>query len=89
MEGIPALPELLEPDDFMAKIDTKGAYKVVPIAEDSRQYLTFHNGGIVYRYRALPCGVSIAPRIFSKLMRYAVEPLRVKGIRLIYYLDDI
>jgi hypothetical protein len=89
MEGIPALRELLEPDDFMAKIDLKDAYTVVPIAEDSRQYLTFQNRGIVYRYRALPFGVSIAPRIFSKLMRYAVEPLRVKGIRLVYYLDDI
>jgi hypothetical protein len=89
MEGIPALRELLEPGNFMAKIDLKDAYTVVPIAEDSRQYLTFQNRDIIYRYRALPFGVSIAPYIFSKLMRYAVESLRAKGIRLVYYLDDI
>jgi hypothetical protein len=33
--------------------------------------------------------MSIAPRVFSKLMRYAVEPLRAKVIHLVYYLDDI
>jgi hypothetical protein len=74
----------------MAKIDLKDAYTVVPIAEDSRQYLTFQNRGMVYRYRALPpFGVSISSRISSKLMKYAVESLRAKGIRLVYYLDDI
>lgn len=46
---------------------------MVSIAEESRQYLTFQNRGIVHRYRALPFGVSVAPRIFSKLMTYAVE----------------
>jgi hypothetical protein len=60
MEGIAALRELLEPDDFMAKIDLKDAYTVVPIADDSRQYLTFQNRGIVYRYRGLPFGGSLS-----------------------------
>lgn len=31
----------------------------------------------------------MAPRVFSKLMRYAVEPLRKQDVRLVYYLDDI
>jgi hypothetical protein len=31
MEGVPALRELLEKDDYMCKLDLKDAYTVVPI----------------------------------------------------------
>lgn len=88
MEGIPALREIIEPDDFICKIDLKDAYVVVPINEESKDFLTFENQGTVYRYRSLAFGLSVSPRIFSKIMRYALEPLRREGIRLIYYLDD-
>lgn len=89
MECAPALRDILEKDDFLCKIDLKDAYVVVPIHPESQKYLTFENGGIVYQYTSLAFGLSVAPRIFSKLMRYAIESLREKGIRLIYYLDDI
>ncbi|KAG1137376.1 hypothetical protein G6F38_011359 [Rhizopus arrhizus] len=89
MEGVPALRELIEQGDFMCKIDLKDAYTVVPIHPESRKYLTFKNEGVVYQYRSLAFGLNVAPRLFSKLMRYAVEPLRQEGIRLVYYLDDI
>ena len=42
-----------------------------------------------HKYRSLAFGLSVAPRVFSKLMRFALEPLRAQGIRLVYYLDDI
>jgi hypothetical protein len=89
MERIPALRDLIEKDDFICKIDLKDAYVVVPIHEDSKDYLSFENRGTVYRYQLLAFGLSISPRIFSKLMRYAIEPLRKEGIRLTYYLDNI
>ncbi|KAG0753936.1 hypothetical protein G6F24_012711 [Rhizopus arrhizus] len=89
MEGVPALREIIEKDDFLCKIDLKDAYTVVPIHQDSRRFLTFKNEGIVYQYRSLAFGLNVAPRLFSKLMRYAIEPLRQEGIRLVYYLDDI
>lgn len=89
MEGLPALRDLIEPKDFMCKIDLKDAYVVVPIHPSSRPYLSFMNQGIVYQYRSLAFGLSVAPRVFSKLMRFAMEPLRKQGIRLVYYLDDI
>ncbi|KAG1302908.1 hypothetical protein G6F64_010529 [Rhizopus arrhizus] len=89
MECAPALRDILEKDDFLCKIDLKDAYVVVPIHPESQKYLAFENGGILYQYTSLAFGLSVAPRIFSKLMRYAIESLREKGIRLIYYLDDI
>lgn len=37
----------------------------------------------------LPFDMSVAPRVFSKLKRFVMEPLRIQGIRTVYYLDDI
>ncbi|KAG1136170.1 hypothetical protein G6F37_012347 [Rhizopus arrhizus] len=39
MEGVPALRDLIEPKDFMCKIDLKTSYVVVPIHPSSRPYL--------------------------------------------------
>ncbi|SAL96899.1 hypothetical protein [Absidia glauca] len=89
MEGVPALRELIQPNDFMAKIDLKDAYTVVPIHPASRRYLAFAHAGTIYQYKTLPFGLSVAPRIFMKIMRHAIEVLRKEGIRIVYYLDDI
>ena len=89
MEGVPALRELIEKDDYICKIDLTDAYVVVPIHEDSQEFLSFENEEVVYRYRSLAFGLSVAPRVFSKIMRYAIKPLRKEGLRVIYYLDDI
>lgn len=43
----------------------------------------------IYQYKALNFGLNVAPQIFSKILRYTIEPLRKQGIRLVYYLDDI
>ncbi|KAG1124801.1 hypothetical protein G6F42_009291 [Rhizopus arrhizus] len=89
MEGIPALREIMEKNDFICKLDLKDAYVVVGLHPQSRKYLTLMNQGIVYQYKTLAFGMSVSPRVFSKMMRFAVEQLRKEGIRLVYYLDDI
>ena len=80
MEGVPALREIIRPDDFVCKIDLKDAYAVVPMPPNSMDYPTFENQGIVYRYRSLAFGLSVSPRIFSKIMCYAIEPLKKEGM---------
>ena len=89
MKSVPALRELIKKDDFMCKIDLKDVYTVVPIHPESRQYLTFKNEGKIYQYCSLAFRLNVAPRLFSKLMGYAIEPLNYQGICLVYYLDDI
>lgn len=89
MEGVPALRELIEENDLITKIDLKDAYVVVPIHKESRQFLSFRHHGEIFQYRSLPFGLSVAPRVFSKLMRFALTPLSEQGIRIVYYLDDI
>lgn len=89
MKGVPALRDILEENDYMCKLDLKDAYVVTSIHQESRKYLTFRHKGKVYQYKTLAFGMSVSPRVFSKLMRYAMEPMRKQGIRLVYYFDDI
>ncbi|CEP16050.1 hypothetical protein [Parasitella parasitica] len=45
---------------------------------------------VPYTYRAVNFGLIVAPSVFSKLLvRYALEPIRNYGIRLVYFLYDI
>src|SRR5205085_1311999 len=81
MEGVPALRDIVEEKDYMCKLDLKDAYVVTPVHQrESRQFLTFLHKGKVYQYKTLAFGMSVSPRIFSKLMRYAMEPMRKLGI---------
>ncbi|KAG0799469.1 hypothetical protein G6F22_003195 [Rhizopus arrhizus] len=83
MEGVPALRQIIEKDDLMCKVDLKDAYVVVPIHPAPQQYLTFKHQGVVYQYKSMAFGRSVALRVFTKIMRYALEPLRRKGIRFV------
>ncbi|KAG1144359.1 hypothetical protein G6F37_007464 [Rhizopus arrhizus] len=74
-------------EDQHVEDDTKSV--VVPIHPASQQYLTFKHQGVVYQYKSMAFGLSVASRVFTKIMCYALEPLRRKDIRFVYYLDDI
>lgn len=43
IEGILALQEVIEKEDFIVKLDSKDAYTVVPIHKDSNPFLAFEN----------------------------------------------
>lgn len=75
--------------NLICKLDLKDAYVVVPMQPDSRRFLTFKHNNAVYQYNSLAFGISVAPRVFTKLMRYTIKPLRQQGIRLVHYLGDI
>lgn len=89
MEDVPVLREIAEKGDYMCKLDLKDASVVIPIHLDSQDFLNFKNQGTVYHYKSLAFGLSVAPRVFSKIMKYIIEPLEREGIRLVYYLGDI
>lgn len=89
MEGIHLLRDLLQPHDWLGKIDLKDAYFVVPIWVNHQKYLRFVWRGTLMEFACLPFGLASAPRIFTKLMKPVVSLLRRSGVRLIIYLDDI
>ena len=87
MEGIHMVRDLLRKGDFMVKIDLKDAYFTVPLAH--QKFVRFSWEGTLYEFACLPFGLSIAPRVFTKIMKPVVALLRQLGIRLIIYLDDL
>jgi len=89
MEGYRELRQLLQPGEWMGKIDIKDAFFHVPLAQHVRDFFRVRWQGVHYRATALPFGFVDSPRLFTKVMRAALEPLRARGIRLIVYLDDI
>ena len=53
-----------------------------------RKFLGFSLGRRKYRFRAMPFGLNIAPRIFTKLSKAILRELRLKNINVPVYLDD-
>ncbi|XDV29293.1 hypothetical protein PO909_032430 [Leuciscus waleckii] len=74
--------------DWFVSIDLKDAYFQIQIASRHRRYLRFAFEGQAYQYTVLPFGLSLAPRTFTKCMDAALAPLRMRGVRVLNYLDD-
>ena len=89
MEGLHLLPDLLQAQDWMIKMDLKDAYHQIPIHSDHQHLLTFQWEEKTYMFQCLPFGLSVAPRVFTKLLKPVVGFLRQNGCRLIIYLDDM
>ncbi|KAL0201658.1 hypothetical protein M9458_004845, partial [Cirrhinus mrigala] len=67
--------------DWFAAIDLKDAYFHVSILPRRRPFLRF-------AFEVLPFGLSLSPRVFTKVTEAALSPLWWIGIRILNYLDD-
>ncbi len=78
----------VRPRDWFAAIDLKDAYFHVSILPRHRPFLRFAFEGRAYQYKVLPFGLSLSPRVFTKVTEAALVPLREQGVRILNYLDD-
>ncbi len=78
----------IQPQDWFAAIDLKDAYFHVLIHPRHRPFLRFAFEGRAWQYRVLPFGLSLSPRVFTKVVEGALTPLREVGVRILNYLDD-
>ena len=74
--------------DWFVAIDLKDAYFHVSILPRHRPFLRFAFEGRAFQYKVLPFGLSLSPRVFTKVAEAALAPLRERGIRILNYLDD-
>ena len=58
-------------------------------SQELKKYFQFRWQGVLYEYSAPPFGLSTAPRVFTKVLKPALAKLRLMGIRLVAYLDDL
>ena len=80
MEGIHILKDLLKPGDWMAKVDLKDAYFMVPMAQEDKKFLRFRWKGRSYQFNCLPFSLSPAPWVFTKTTRPVAAALRELGL---------
>ena len=88
METPASIRQALQVGEHTLQIDLKDAYFHIPIKKAYRKYMRFTANGIVYQYKALPFGLSIAPRIFTKILAPVLALLRKALIKVHAYLDD-
>ncbi|XP_039189596.1 kelch-like protein 14 isoform X2 [Crotalus tigris] len=74
--------------DFLASIDLTEAYLHIPIHPAHRRFFRFCYRGRHFQYKALPFGLSSAPRVF-KILDVLATQLRKVPIRIQCYRDDI
>lgn len=94
MEDHRTASKMIPNQGFMATIDLKESYLLVPINTSHRKYLRFqfediNSQVLTYEFNAMPYGLSSAPRTFTKIMKEVVSHLRYRGFKSVIYLDDI
>lgn len=89
MEGINFQRDVPKKGDWMGKSYLKDTYLTVPIHPAHWKYRRFFWRGQAYKCTALPFGMAMAPRVFTKIVHPVMVRLREQGIRLVQYLDDI
>ncbi len=72
----------------MQAIDLKDAYFHVSIHLRHRPFRRFAFEGRAWQYRVLPFGLSLSPRVFTKVVEGALTSLREMSVRILNYLDD-
>ncbi|KAJ8039589.1 hypothetical protein HOLleu_17357 [Holothuria leucospilota] len=69
METLAVILPSLQPRSWATSIELKDAYLHIPIHQSHHRYLAFRYKGIDYCFRALPFGLSTAPRVFTRVTR--------------------
>ena len=89
MASIPTVAKVLQPLDWSTSIDLKDAFFHIPIHNRFRRFLRFLWKGRAYQFRLTPFGLSTAPYTFTRITRPVMKWCRARGMRVIFYLDDI
>ena len=76
MEGTHTLKDILEKDDWMTKVDLKGAYCMyfmIPIHSEERSVLWFSTQDYHFQFTCLPFGLSCTLWVFIKTLKAIIS----------------
>ena len=79
---------LMTQNCYMASVDLRQAYYMIPMAAEHRKFLKFHWNNELLQFTALPNGLACAPRQFTKLMKPVFAKFPQEGHSCLGYIDD-
>lgn len=80
--------DLVQENDFFTSLDLCDAYFTISVHESFQKCLKFVWLGQLYKFVCVPFGYSMAPRLFTKILRPIFAWFRRQGFRCSYYIDD-
>lgn len=88
MEDIKTVRKIISQGSYMATLDIRDAYFLIPIHKGSRKFLRFMWEEEIFEFQCLPFGLCSAPWLFTKIMKPVASYLRSRGWMSVVYLDD-
>ena len=82
------LPRYLEQQDHMSLTDFKSGYLQLRMYINTFRFLGTEFAGQVHHFAALPFGLSSACHTYTRLIAEVYRPLRLKGQRMTFPIDD-
>ena len=88
MDSVWTAISVMAPNCYMASIDSKDAYYLVPIAKSHQKYLKFEWNNRLFQFTCFPNGLAFCSRKFTKLMKPVFATLQQLGHLSSGYIDD-
>lgn len=89
MQSLSSIIGCIWEGNLLTSIVLKEAYLHIPTDPSHRRFLRFAYAGHHFQYWAMPFGLSLAPRTFTKPLAVVTANIRLILIRVQCYLDDI
>ena len=80
--------DLVQENDFFTSLDLRDAYFSICVQSFFQKYLKFSWQGQLYKFVCVPFGYSMAPRLFTKILKPIFAWFRRQAFRCSYYIDD-
>lgn len=80
---------LAQPRGFATKIDLTDAFHHIEYNEEARRWSGFEWRGARYRYAVLPFGNRTSPWWLTRVLNPTIRSLRLRGISIVVYVDDM
>lgn len=72
-------------NDFAVSLDLSDAYFHVNVAPSHMRFLYFMFEGKIFQFKAMPFGLSSAPRLFTKFIHAISGYCHQRGIRIVLF----
>ena len=90
MTGVPAIKQTIRRNDFGVSVDLREFFHQLGLHPVTRKWTRFRcPDNRRWQWRVLPFGLAHAPLWVTKLLAPAFKALRMLGIRVVGYIDDI